>query len=317
MFTPTVLVSTWSDGVFVVVGETRERELAGELVRSLAHDERGGALAIVGSHDLRRRAANGSWTTLVTSSAHLACCVAVGERIYVGTEDARVWRLGADRVLEPLPAFEAVEGREKWYAGQAVVDGRVVGPPLGVRSISANADGSALLANVHVGGIPRSTDEGATWHPTIDVDSDVHEVRAHPKRPELVVAAAAVGLCVSRDGGATWGIEREGLHATHCLAVAFSGEDVLVSASEDPFSAKGAVYRRPIDVPGPLVAVGGGLPEWLGGAPDTNCIASNGSVVALADKEGSVYLSIDAGHHWSRVASGLPAPTSLLVVSAA
>ena len=64
-----------------------------------------------------------------------------------------------------------------------------------------NADGSVLLANVHVGGIPRSTDGGVTWQPTIDVDSDVHEVRAHPHRSGVVMAAAAIGLCASRDGG--------------------------------------------------------------------------------------------------------------------
>jgi hypothetical protein len=38
-------------------------------------------------------------------------------------------------------------------------------------------------------GVPRSTDGGATCQPTIDVDSDVHEVRAHPKRPGVVMAA--------------------------------------------------------------------------------------------------------------------------------
>jgi RND family efflux transporter MFP subunit len=35
------------------------------------------------------------------------------------------------------------------------------------------------LVNVHVGGIPRSVDSGATWAPTIDVDADVHEVKDH------------------------------------------------------------------------------------------------------------------------------------------
>ena len=35
---------------------------------------------------------------------------------------------------------------------------------------------------------------GVTWRPSINVDSDVHEVRAHPRRPGVVMAAAAVGL---------------------------------------------------------------------------------------------------------------------------
>ena len=83
--------------------------------------------------------------------------------------------------------------------------------------------------------------------------------RSHP---DIVIAAAATGLCISRDGGATWTIEQEGLHASYCSAVAFSGDDILVAASSDHFAAQGAVYRRPIDGELPLARIGGGLPEW-------------------------------------------------------
>jgi hypothetical protein len=57
-------------------------------------------------------------------------------------------------------------------------------------------------------------DGGRTWQPTIDINSDVHEVRAHQADPDIVVAASAIGLCISRDAGATWTIERDGLHAS-------------------------------------------------------------------------------------------------------
>src|SRR4029078_6190017 len=105
-------------------------------------------------------------------------------------------------------------------------------------------DDRTVLVNVHVGGICRTTDGGRSWHPTIHVEGDVHEVSAHPDRPELVAAAAAIGLCVSSDGGATWSKEHEGLHAPHCSAVAVCGDDVLVSASIAPFSSEGEVSRR-------------------------------------------------------------------------
>jgi hypothetical protein len=93
------------------------------------------------------------------------------------------------------------------------------------RATPHSSDGVALLANIHVGGIPRSTDQGATWVPTIDIDADVHEVCAHPTNPQFVAAAAGVGLCVSMDAGATWTVERDGLHAPHCSGVAFAGSD--------------------------------------------------------------------------------------------
>ena len=115
------------------------------------------------------------------SELELASCVAIGDFVVLGTEDARVLRVEPGGRLEELRSFDTVAGRETWYAGAAVIDGQLMGPPLGVRSMTATADG-ALLVNVHVGGIPRSTDGGATWAPTIAVESDVHEVRAHPTR---------------------------------------------------------------------------------------------------------------------------------------
>jgi hypothetical protein len=312
--TPTVLVATWRDGLFVVGGETPGHELGDQSVRALAPGGHGGALAIVNGRSLRRRSPGGVWSTIAaTTEWDLACCVAVGDIIYVGTDDARVLRVGANGELEPLRGFDVVAGRETWYAGSAVINGQRVGPPLGIRSMTASPDGALLLANVHVGGIPRSTDGGATWQPTIDVDSDVHEVRAHPHRPGVVIAAAAIGLCTSRDGGVTWTVEREGLHAPYCSAVAFAGDDILVSASVDHFATQGAIYRRPVDGHGPLVAIAGGLPAWIDGIVDTGCIASRASAVALADRKGNLYVSADTGRSWSRQVDGLPPPSSVLI----
>lgn len=310
---PAVLVATWRDGLVVVAGETPEQELGNQSVRALAPDGHGGVLAIVNGRSLRRRAPDGVWSTIATTGLDLACCVAVGEVIYVGTDAARVLRVSADGELEELRGFDAVAGRDTWYAGSAVINGQRVGPPLGIRSITATSNGAVLLANVHVGGVPRSADGGATWQPTIDVDEDVHEVRAHPNLPGVVMAAAASGLCSSRDGGMTWSVEQEGLHASYCSAVAFAGEDVLVSASVDHFAAQGAIYRRRVDGHGPLVAIAGGLPAWIEGIADTGCIATDGPAVAVADKSGNLYLSADTGRSWSRRAGGLPTPSSIMI----
>src|SRR5258705_9172273 len=163
--TATVLVATWRDGLFVVGGETSGHELGDQSVRALAPDGHRGALGIVNGRSLRRRAPDGMWSTIATTKFDLACCVAVGDVIYVGTDDARVLRLDAEGALEPLRGFDVVAGRETWYAGSAVINGQRVGPPLGIRSITAAPDGAVLLANVHVGGVPRSTDGGATWQP--------------------------------------------------------------------------------------------------------------------------------------------------------
>ncbi len=309
-----VLVATWGDGVFVVSGGIPDQELTNCSVKALATDGQGGALAIVDGHSLCRRAPGGAWSTIATTEMDLACCVAVGGIIYAGTDDARVLRVSADGAIEQLRGFDGVAGREKWYAGSAVVNGKLMGPPLGIRSISATADGAVLLANVHVGGIPRSVDNGATWQPTIEVSSDVHEVRAHRNRPGIVAAAAAIGLCTSSDGGATWEVEQAGLHASYCSAVEFSGDDVLVAAAADRFAPHGAIYRRSVDERCPLVRVDGGMPAWLDGIVDTGCIASHGSAVAVADQKGNLHVSADHGRTWTLWADGIPTPSSILIV---
>ena len=313
-YQPTILVATWDDGLFVVSGDGRTQEIANQPVRGLAPDGRGGAIAVVGQHSLRGRAASGEWVTVAESELDLSCCVTLRDTIYVGTDDARMLRLSpAGGMLDPLEGFDRVAGGETRFAGSAIVNGQRVGPPLGIRSAAANADGSVLFANVHVGGIPRSLDGGRTWEPTIDIHSDVHEVRGHPADADIVAAASAVGLCVSRDAGATWSIEDAGLHAPHCSGVAFSGDDILVSAAKDPFAAEGRVYRRSIRRDGELVAVEDGLPAWTEGKVDTGCIATHGSMIAMADRGGNLYVSTEFGRVWSRVNSGLPAPSGVLL----
>ncbi len=283
-------------------------------VRGLAPDGRGGALAIVGRHSLRRRAPSGEWTTVAKSEFDLSGCMAVRDAIYVGTDDARMLRLSdCGGVLNSIDAFDSVPGRDAWFAGSAIVNGQRVGPPLGIRSVAANSNGSILFANVHVGGIPRSMDGGRSWQPTLDINSDVHEVRAHQANPDIVVAAAAVGLCISRDAGATWTISRDGLHASYCSAVALSGDDILVSASTDHFAAQGKIYRRPVKLDGSLLAVEGGMPAWTEGIVDTGCIAANGSSIAVADRAGNLYGSDDFGLAWSCRSTRLPTPSGVLI----
>jgi len=310
---PTILVATWSDGLFAITGDKRTQEIAKQRVRGLAPDGRGGALAIVGQHSLRRRAPSGEWATVATSEFELSCCMAVRDAIYVGTDDARMLRLShGGGVLDPIDGFDNIAGRDAWFAGSAIVNGQRLGPPLGIRSVAANSSGSILFANVHVGGIPRSMDGGRTWQPTIDINSDVHEVRAHQIDPDIVVAASAIGLCISHDAGATWTIERDGLHAPYCSAVAFSGDDILVSASTDHFATQGRIYRRPVRPDGDTVAVENGLPTWINGIADTGCIATNASTIVVVDRSGTLYLSTEFGP-WSRSSSELPTPSSVLI----
>jgi hypothetical protein len=292
-----LLVGT-EDGLVEVDG-SRRRELDGHRVTALS----GAGWAIVDGTTVMQRIPPGGWHKWLefggAGSGYLTCLAPRGEEVFVGTSGGHLVRHRLDESphLEPVPSFDTVDGREQWHA----VGSR---EPY-VRSLTVTAAG-VLLANVHVGGIPRSTDGGETWAPTIDVDADVHQVRAHPERPELVLAAAAVGLCLSRDGGATWTVHTEGLHATYCRAVAVAGDTMLVSASTGPFTDRGAIYRRSLDGDGPFERVS----DWLDGNVDSGRLVAFGDQVAFGDPDGRLHFSDDYGATWT-VWDDVPPVTAL------
>src|SRR4051812_33413897 len=111
MASVTILVATWTDGLFVIDGERRGHELAGQVVRGLAPDAHGGSIAIVDGHSLCRRNVDGEWTPVTTSDFQLACAVRVGEFTYVGTEDGpHVLRVGTNGEMQQLKGFDEMAG---------------------------------------------------------------------------------------------------------------------------------------------------------------------------------------------------------------
>jgi hypothetical protein len=274
----------------------RDEDLAERDVTSLAvrGDE---LLAIAGRRSLMRRDATGAWQAVASSQdLEIACVVAADAGVFVGTQDAHLLRSEGAALL-PVDGFERVEGREKWYTPWG-------GPPA-VRSMAVDLAGR-LHANVHVGGIPRSTDGGATWEPTIDVDADVHQVIAHPEEPDVVLAAGAVGLAISEDGGATWRVERDGLQSSYARAVAVAGGSILVTVSAGPRGGRAAVYRTTLEPGTRFEKCAEGLPEWFEGNIDTGWLVASGSTAAFATGDGRLFASDDTGETWREVATALP-----------
>jgi len=159
--------------------------------------------------------------------------------------------------------------------------------------------------NVHVGGVLRSTDGGAAWRPTLDIEHDVHQVLALPARPGLVLVAAADGFGLSEDSGDTWRWDNAGFHAHYCRAVALADDTVLLSASTGHRGRRATVYRRLLDGRERFERCQGGLPEWFADNVDTGCLVARGRTVVIGTEDGCVFLSADAGEHWDAVAKGL------------
>ena len=241
------------------------------------------------------------WRHVATLEGVEGTCLAMTDAIHVGTSEARLFRL-TDGTLEPVEAFDAAEGRDTWYTPWG-------GPPA-TRSISEW--GEDVYVNVHVGGVLRTADSGQSWEPTIDIDSDVHQVAT---AEGLVLAAGARGLSMSTDKGATWSLRSEGLEARYCRAVVVFGDRVLVSASNGPRGGRAAVYRGGLE-DGAFERCRSGLPEWFDDNIDTYCLdaLNDGSFAAFGANDGSVYASDDGGTTWRELVTGLPPVRHLLVV---
>lgn len=295
-----LLVGT-NDGVHRL-GERPGRDLPGHAVSALSPDA--GHAVVDGA--VWRLDPGGGWEPLARPDGReVTCLLAASRGLLAGTEGAH---LLAGEGLEPLAAFDEVDGREKWYTPWG-------GPPA-TRSLTEDAGGN-LYVNVHVGGVVGSADGGATWAPTgMDIHADAHQVLARPGAPGRVLAATAVGLGISDDAGASWAYETEGLHATYLRAVAVAGDAVLVSASEGHRGQRAALYRRPLGAaPGtPFEHCRAGLPEWFAGNIDTACLAASGPIAAFGTRDGAVYRSEDAGASWNLAAEGL-APVRGLVLA--
>jgi hypothetical protein len=294
-----ILIAT-RDGLHTF--DERGHEGAADLSRDVSAVVRdGNELWAIVDHAELWHAPEDEWRHVATLEGADAKCLAMTDAIHVGSSGARLFRL-IDGTLEPVAAFDAAEGRDTWYTPWG-------GPPA-TRSISEWDDD--VFVNVHVGGILRTSDGGASWTPTIDIDADVHQVAT---AEGLVLAAGAYGLSTSTDRGATWSLRDEGLEAPYARAVVVCGDRVLVSASDGPRGGHAGVYRAGLES-GAFERCRAGLPEWFDDNIDTSCLdaLNDGSYAAFGTGDGRVFGSDDGGETWLEVATGLPPINHLLIV---
>ena len=243
----------------------------------------------------------------------LACCVAVGDVIYVGTDDARVLRVSPDGKDGATPRFR----RGRW--ARQMVRGHST-HQRSTRRASArdpfdNRDSErrrCSLPTCTSADIPRSEDGGVTWQPTIDIDCDVHEVRAHPEPFGHPGGCRSSWTLHQPRRSATWEVEQEGLHASYCSAVAFRDETSSWPQRRTTLQRRAGSTDDRVDGDGPLVAARSGLPLWIGGIADTGCISELGSSDRRQGRQPLRFRRHCTS--WSRLAHGLSTPSSVLIV---
>ena len=238
---------------------------------------------------------DGEWQRVAEHpGSEFKCVLDSGGVTYVGADPVALLRWDGGS-LDAVDAFAEVEGHEDWFTPWG-------GPPA-VRSLAATNDG-VLFANVHVGGIVRSDGSGA-WRPTLDISTDVHEVKVDHHR-DLVVAACAIGFAESGDRGFAWSFDDEGLHATYARAIALCDDYVLMSVSRGPRGGDAAIYRQPIDGSETFLRCEAGLPESFDDNIDTGCLDARGREAVFGTGDGELFHSLDEGESWEKIADNLP-----------
>lgn len=222
--------------------------------------------------------------------------------VYVGTEPSMLFR-SRDRgeTWVELEALRAIPSNPTWSF-----------PPRPwthhVRQIAPSPhDPQLILAGIELGGIMRSTDDGATWqdHRPHAV-RDCHGLTWHPTEPGRVYEAAGGGSAWSHDSGDTWlriDDGRDARYRHYLTAVAVDPLDAdcwYVGAAPTPWqtapgkNADAAIYRWKDD--GPWEALGGGLPESLDGYPFK--LVATDSTVYAGLKDGRLWAGHQRAESW-------------------
>ncbi len=301
----TILAATAAGALLYSDTKETRSELPGRRFTALGVSPDDTCLAVLEDREIWSRNPDGAWTHIASTDINLQSITSTKANIFCGgMDEAAIIRISSTGVAKRLPNFDRCPGRKEWFAN---------GPPLGVRSLTATRDGAALIAAVHVGGLPYSVDQGETWRPSIPIHFDVHEVRAHPTLPSIVAAAAAVGLCVSSDAGQSWQVISQGLALTSSLALTMLPDAALFCIADGPFAARSQIWRWAIGSDH-VTKVRDGLPDWLEGKVDTAQMASAGDRAVILDGAGNLWYSASEARDWKHLATSVPRASGLAIL---
>ncbi|MFC1804069.1 WD40/YVTN/BNR-like repeat-containing protein [Thermoproteota archaeon] len=229
--------------------------------------------------------------------------------LLIGCTPPNLYRLvDNENNAQLISTFQELSVRDQWYTPW--------GGPAAVRSMDKTKDGW-VYANIHVGSIMRSPDQGESWEPVEPtLHKDVHEVAASPINPERVYANTYLSVYVSDDRGETWSHRSGALRGRYGRGIAVhpTEPDVLLCGVSDGPSGgnvNGQLYWSE-NAGRNWVHVVDGFPDSTRRNIDTFHIKFAGGFAWVSD-DNTLYLSLDKGRSFELF---WYAPEEITVISA-
>ena len=228
--------------------------------------------------------------------------------LLIGTPPPYIYRFKEEGPAKRIKTFNDLEVRNQWYTPW--------GGPAAVRSI-ASAKNGWVYADIHVGSIMRSPDNGRRWEPiTPSLHKDVHEVSTTPASDRRVYANTYLSVYISEDNGDSWVHRSNGLNDRYGRGIAVNPEDpdiVLCGVSDGPrgVNVNGQLYYTE-DAGINWTHVTKGFPESTMKNIDTFHIAYADKDVAWVTNEEYLYQSRNRGKIWE---THWKAPDEILMIS--
>lgn len=246
-----------------------------------------------------------------------------GGRLYAGIDPAGLFTSDDEGATwRDVPALNAHATSDAWEPSRGL---------FALHSICIDRqDPSHVVVAVSAGGVYRTTDAGATWHPSNrgvraenlperfpEAGHNVHRVVMHPRDGNRLYRQCYNGTYRSDDGGASWCEITAGLPSDFGYAIACDPEDpdVVYQVPESSSHLRTAVdgrlrVFRSSDGGRHWESASAGLPQQhayvtvLREAMESDPSAPGR--LALGTSSGHVFVTSDHGGHWSLAAEFLP-----------
>ena len=217
--------------------------------------------------------------------------------ILIGTRGAHLYEwVEGEGSAQLIGSFEKLECRGKWYTPW--------GDPPSVRSLALTQNGW-VYADIHVGSIMRSPNNGALWEPVSPtLDEDVHQVATCSSSDKHVYAATAGSVYISDDCGSSWQYRGEELGGRYSRAIAVNPGNpdcILATVSNGPHGddVQGELFRTE-DAGHHWRHITEGFPASTKKNIDTFQIGFSNDGTAWAVVDNLLYRGLNQASRWSK-----------------